>query len=1060
MTVSAVSRVSKGAHGSVLSLGVHVRVENLRSGLTSEVFPQMKHRKPDDERETSPAPNQQREVASEVSSPGESGVVASLHRAGGNQAIKQLHERGALQASVDVSHPRDRAEREAERVAEEVLRGEESPRGSRMQTVTRRTSNETDRTRTLHRGAEAEIQAVTSGGRPLPESTRSFFESRLSRDFSDVRVHTGSRADEAARSIDAEAFTHGTNVVFRNGRYDPETTRGRRLIAHELIHVVQQGAADPRRDADGPATRSPVSASGTTADVLPQTAESSERSAAGESDRAAAARDDGAGGVVETLRTERAAYRRTLKLVESFVESSRAIESSIQRSSPNFAQALSQVEGAYSTILKARDEYRKAVIAAGSRPSVEIPAAGSANETSQGGSGGAMTTGGNIIVNPDREPTTSAPRRHVATESYEVRSQLETRLQQAADTFAHAIEPTKFAGKSLFAYTRRDVSVSDVVEVPTVATPKELVSFVANKRAEKRTMLETGRRVLRYVKSNPVDTRVAKQSRGGEVAGASGRQPRSRSVGGRVSEANSARAAAAVGERIHGMIDGFQGVDFVFLARLSYHELNGGGKLFEQHGSEASERAMEAIYGGSSTTAGGQEPRSQLHDEYARIAGEKEPGASKMTNSFDLSDGLQNDELGDFFLQAVHQLAGQSGDRGVVQLDLTIRNPPYTLNFTLRGELHNEGRGSDENDRDDIVAKIRFLAGGGLSTEGTPLEWAVDLSVTIQAGVQLSVRGDGAEEVFTHFLDAAYSLIAEEVAQDAAKFLFGNREVAKSDRTEGDWDEDDYARAGLVGQGSLEAASSSGDNGVGVSAGVTGRTVRGMQFEQADEDDDLERTGFSKNVLSVNAAVSGGGYRGSISGYLTWLKIAQADRMGLENYRRYTNSTSITLACTVDGLDSFAKQFAAQAPAELIDIAGSLKQAMGSKDRASRPEVGTTAVSSTAEFAAKHALEQKKGEIASELASWADETAKPLAEGAGITSSYTTTDSGTSLKTRLVFSWTETGIRKDGDGWDRDVSGTVELQKTDITQAELDTGAAKTEVSIESRDRLLVIDLG
>lgn len=1014
----------------------------------------MKHRTSDAERDNDSDASQQRDQSPAAGSTDGGGTVASIHETAGNQAVQQLHERGALQASMDVSHPDDREEREAERVAEEVLHGDESTHEGRSPTVTGRTSDGTDGSGTLDSETEAEIRAVTSGGRPLSESTRSFFESRFGQDFSDVRVHTGSQADKVARSIDAEAFTLGSDVVLRSGKYNPGTSRGRTLMAHELTHVVQQRAANPRRSTNGSATRPSVSAFGVTADVLPQTAESSERTAADEGDRAAAAReDDGSVDVIETLETERAAYRRTLKLVESFVESSRKIESSIQSSSPNFAQALSQVEGAYSTILKARDEYRKAVIAAGSRPSVEVTTTESVSE----GDSGPMATGGNIIFNPNLEAKTSDPRRHIAAEIREIRSQLETRLQEAADTFAHAIEPTQFSGKNVFAYSRRDVSASDVVEVPTVAVPKDLVSFVANKRAEKRNMLKTGRRMLRYVKSDPVDKRVAKQSQGGGTADTSGRQTQSRSAGGRVSEANSARAAAAVGKRIHGMINDFQGIDFVFLARLSYHKLNEGGKLFKEHGAEASERAMEAIHGGASTTAGGQERRSQLHDEYARLAGQESPGASKMTNSFDLSDGLSSDELGDFFIQAIHQLAGQSGDRGVFQLDLIIRNPPYTLNFTLRGELHNEGRGSDENDRDDIMAKIRFLAGGGLSTEGTPLEWAVDLSATIQAGVQLSVRGDGAEEVFTHFLDAAYSLIAEEVAQDAAEFLFGNRQVAESDRTEGDWDEDDYARAGLVGQGSLEAESSSDDR-PGVSAGVTGRTVRGVQFEQADKDDDLERTGFSKHVLSVNAAISGSVYSGSISGFLTWLKIAQADRMGLENYRKYTNSTSIILACTVDGLDSFAKQFAAQAPAELIDIAGSLKQAIEKKDRASGAEAGTTAVSSTAEFAAKHALEERKQDISSELAEWADETAKPLAEEAGITSSYTEKDSSTKLKIRLVVSWTETGTRK-GGGWSRDVSGKIELQKTDISEAELDTGAAKTEISIESRDRLVVIEL-
>jgi hypothetical protein len=62
-----------------------------------------------------------------------------------------------------------------------------------------------------------------------------------------VRIHADARAAEAARAVRARAFTWGRNVVFAPGEYAPGTPRGRRLLAHELTHVVQQGRA-PRRD--------------------------------------------------------------------------------------------------------------------------------------------------------------------------------------------------------------------------------------------------------------------------------------------------------------------------------------------------------------------------------------------------------------------------------------------------------------------------------------------------------------------------------------------------------------------------------------------------------------------------------------------------------------------------------------------------------------------------------------------------------------------------------------------------------------------------------------------
>jgi hypothetical protein len=68
-------------------------------------------------------------------------------------------------------------------------------------------------------------------------------ESRFGRDFSEVRVHTGTSAAESARAVGAIAYTAGSDIVFGSGHYAPHTARGRRLLAHELTHTVQQDAA-------------------------------------------------------------------------------------------------------------------------------------------------------------------------------------------------------------------------------------------------------------------------------------------------------------------------------------------------------------------------------------------------------------------------------------------------------------------------------------------------------------------------------------------------------------------------------------------------------------------------------------------------------------------------------------------------------------------------------------------------------------------------------------------------------------------------------------------------
>src|SRR5438045_2719989 len=80
----------------------------------------------------------------------------------------------------------------------------------------------------------------SDGGSALDRETRGFMESRLGADFSDVRVHTDAKASASARSVQAHAYTVGSDVVFQSGQYAPESDSGKRMLAHELTHVVQQ----------------------------------------------------------------------------------------------------------------------------------------------------------------------------------------------------------------------------------------------------------------------------------------------------------------------------------------------------------------------------------------------------------------------------------------------------------------------------------------------------------------------------------------------------------------------------------------------------------------------------------------------------------------------------------------------------------------------------------------------------------------------------------------------------------------------------------------------------
>ena len=144
-----------------------------------------------------------------------------------------------LQKRLTISSAGDRYEVEADRVAEQVM-GMTEPR------LQRRALGSTP---TVQRQSEAVVadqvplpvqQALNSRGQPLDAATRAFMEPRFGHDFARVRVYADDRAAESARALNASAYTVAPNIVFGAGQYAPQTDTGRRLLAHELTHVVQQ----------------------------------------------------------------------------------------------------------------------------------------------------------------------------------------------------------------------------------------------------------------------------------------------------------------------------------------------------------------------------------------------------------------------------------------------------------------------------------------------------------------------------------------------------------------------------------------------------------------------------------------------------------------------------------------------------------------------------------------------------------------------------------------------------------------------------------------------------
>jgi hypothetical protein len=227
--------------------------------------------------------------------------ILFLQRTIGNQAVQRLIRSGTLQAKLRIGQPGDKYEQEADRVADAVMRmpepgvqrqvepeeeeetlqskplanqitplvqvqrQEEPEEEEEMlqakplaeeitRLVQRQVEPEEEEEEELQAKAtsgniseanpnlESDIQSLKGGGQPLSENDRTFFEPRFGHDFSQVRMHTDTRAAESARAVNARAFTAGRDVVFGAGKYAPGTSEGRKLIAHEFTHVIQQTA--------------------------------------------------------------------------------------------------------------------------------------------------------------------------------------------------------------------------------------------------------------------------------------------------------------------------------------------------------------------------------------------------------------------------------------------------------------------------------------------------------------------------------------------------------------------------------------------------------------------------------------------------------------------------------------------------------------------------------------------------------------------------------------------------------------------------------------------------
>ena len=204
--------------------------------------------------------------------------ILMLQRSIGNRGVQRLFDSGFIQGKLTVGEPNDKYEQEADRIADAVMRmpelqvqrqseedeeeemiqpkaigeqitplvqrqvepeEEEEAEPEKEEEETIQTKSE-EQTPQVTSSLESKINALQGGGQSLSKETRNFFEPRFGQDFSNVKVHADSNANQLARSINARAFTKGNNIVFGGGEYSPGRQGGKRLLGHELTHVVQQ----------------------------------------------------------------------------------------------------------------------------------------------------------------------------------------------------------------------------------------------------------------------------------------------------------------------------------------------------------------------------------------------------------------------------------------------------------------------------------------------------------------------------------------------------------------------------------------------------------------------------------------------------------------------------------------------------------------------------------------------------------------------------------------------------------------------------------------------------
>lgn len=162
------------------------------------------------------------------------------HTVAGGECVECAKNKSGLQRKLTIGASNDPLEREADRVAEQVMAASTHSVAKSAPPFIRRSAGQANQGTDI--APDSVEQVLASPGKPLDPPLQQDMERRFGHDFSQVRVHLGGAAEQSAHAVNADAYATGHNIVFGSGQFMPRTQKGRRLLAHELTHVIQQSS--------------------------------------------------------------------------------------------------------------------------------------------------------------------------------------------------------------------------------------------------------------------------------------------------------------------------------------------------------------------------------------------------------------------------------------------------------------------------------------------------------------------------------------------------------------------------------------------------------------------------------------------------------------------------------------------------------------------------------------------------------------------------------------------------------------------------------------------------